>query len=51
MSVTLKSIEKRVDAAWVPADASLAILVAEFQGYDNNLIYVRIVQEMALLRA
>ena len=50
-SVTLKSIEKRVDAAWVPADASLAILVAEFQGYDDNLIYVRIVQAMAMLRS
>jgi len=50
-SVTLKSIEKRVDTAWVPADASLAVLVAEFQGYDDNLIYVRIVQEMAMLRS
>ena len=50
-SVTLKSIEKRVDAAWIPADDSLAIVVAEFQGYDDNLIYVRIVQEMAILRS
>ena len=50
-ALTLKSIEKRVDAAWVPADASLAILVAEFQGYDDGLIYVRIVQEMAMLRS
>ena len=50
-SVTLKSIEKRVDAAWIPADDSLAILVAEFQGYDDGQIYVRIVQEMAMLRS
>ena len=50
-SLTLKSIEKRVDAAWVPSDATLAILVAEFQGYDDHLIYVRIVQAMAMLRS
>jgi len=34
-----------------PADESLAILDAEFQGYDDGLIYVRIVQEMAMLRS
>ena len=50
-SVTLKTIEKRVDAAWIPADDSLAIVVAEFQGYDDHLIFVRIVQEMAMLRS
>ena len=50
-SVALKSIEKRVDGAWIPADASKEILIAEFQGYDDDLIYVRIVQEMALLRS
>ena len=50
-SVTLKSIEKRVDAAWVPSDTTLAIFVAEFQGYDDHLIYVRIVQAMAMLRS
>jgi predicted transposase YdaD len=49
-SITVKAIERRIDGVCDSSDAALPLMVAEFQGYKDDDIYLRVVQEMALLQ-
>jgi len=48
-SMTIKEIERRLDACFIPDDLSRPIIAAEFQGYPDECIYYRWISGACLL--